>query len=241
MRSLLRSVVTEGTAKNAAVAGYAIGGKTGTSEKIDVFDENGRRVLDKIVSFVGIAPMDDPQYLVLAALDTPSRDCGTYLSGGAMAAPTVGAILGDLLPYLNVKKEAGAEQWVPLKDYRGLTKNEALKQAKDQKILIKTAGTEEKATAQIPLPGQNVPEGSEILLYFGEEPESSSVEMPDFRGMNRQQAGELAMSLGLYLEPRGNPDPASNVKVVSQSLGPGNIVPRGTNVILEFTDATVRD
>lgn len=105
MRELIRSVVTEGTAKNAAVAGFDIGGKTGTSEKIDVFDENGQRVLDKIVSFVGIAPMDDPEYLVLAALDTPSRQTGIYISGGVMAAPTVGAVFADILPYLGVEKK----------------------------------------------------------------------------------------------------------------------------------------
>ena len=58
MCKLLESVVTEGTAKNASVAGYSIGGKTGTSEKIDVLDENGNKTLDKIVSFVGVAPMD---------------------------------------------------------------------------------------------------------------------------------------------------------------------------------------
>ena len=104
MRALIRSVVTEGTAKNADVAGFAIGGKTGTSEKIDVFDDKGQRVLDKIVSFVGIATMDDPEYIVLAALDTPSRATGIYISGGVMAAPTVGAILADILPYLGVKK-----------------------------------------------------------------------------------------------------------------------------------------
>lgn len=104
MRTLIRSVVTVGTAKNADVAGFAIGGKTGTSEKIDVFDDKGQRVLDKIVSFVGIATMDDPEYIVLAALDTPSRATGIYISGGVMAAPTVGAILADILPYLGVKK-----------------------------------------------------------------------------------------------------------------------------------------
>lgn len=104
MRTLIRSVVTEGTAKNADVAGFAIGGKTGTSEKIDVFDDKGQRVLDKIVSFVGIATMDDPEYIVLAALDSPSRATGIYISGGVMAAPTVGAILADILPYLGVKK-----------------------------------------------------------------------------------------------------------------------------------------
>ena len=109
MRELIRSVVTEGTAKNAAVAGFSIGGKTGTSEKIDVFDENGQRVQDKIVSFVGIAPMEDPEYIVLAALDTPSRSTGIYISGGVMAAPTVGAILSDILPYLGVERTREGE------------------------------------------------------------------------------------------------------------------------------------
>ena len=65
MRTLIKSVVTDGTAKNASVAGYSIGGKTGTSEKIDVFDENGHRVQDKIVSFVGIAPMGTRSILCL--------------------------------------------------------------------------------------------------------------------------------------------------------------------------------
>ena len=109
MCQLLRSVVTEGTAKNAAVAGYSIGGKTGTSEKIDVFDENGQRVLDKIVSFVGVAPMEDPEYIVLVALDTPSRSTGMYISGGVMAAPTVGAVMADILPYLGVAREETEE------------------------------------------------------------------------------------------------------------------------------------
>ena len=90
MCSLIASVVEEGTAKNAKTPGYSVGGKTGTSEKIDVFDENGQRVTDKIVSFVGIAPMDDPEYIVLVTLDTPSRETGIYISGGVMAAPTVG-------------------------------------------------------------------------------------------------------------------------------------------------------
>ena len=110
MCTLLESVVTEGTAKNAAVAGYSIGGKTGTSEKIDVFDENGQRVLDKIVSFVGVAPMDNPEYIVLIALDTPSRETGIYISGGVMAAPTVGAVMGRILPYLGVPTNDNAAE-----------------------------------------------------------------------------------------------------------------------------------
>jgi stage V sporulation protein D (sporulation-specific penicillin-binding protein) len=131
MCQLIRSVVTEGTAKNAQVAGFAIGGKTGTSEKIDVFDENGQRVLDKIVSFVGIAPMDDPRYIVLVALDTPSRQTGIYISGGVMAAPTVGAVMGDILPYLGVEQSFSEDEiagkTVIVEDFSGLTAKEAEK------------------------------------------------------------------------------------------------------------------
>ena len=172
MCTLIESVVTEGTAKNAAVSGYSIGGKTGTSEKIDVFDENGQRVLDKIVSFVGIAPMDDPQYIVLVALDTPSRQTGIYISGGVMAAPTVGAVMADILPYLGVKKnETGqnaAAQRIPLEDVTGLTAEQAQQKLKQAGFTAVTEGFGQRVVTQIPLPGQQIPVGSQVLLYLGE-------------------------------------------------------------------------
>ena len=173
MCSLIESVVTEGTAKNAAVSGYSIGGKTGTSEKIDVFDKNGQRVLDKIVSFVGVAPMDDPQYIVLVALDTPSRQTGIYISGGVMAAPTVGAVMADILPYLGVKQsfssEDAAGQRVILEDMTGLTAQEAAKKLKQVGLEAVTEGIGQTVVSQIPLPGETVPGGSQVLLYLGME------------------------------------------------------------------------
>lgn len=172
MCALIESVVTEGTAKNAAVAGYSIGGKTGTSEKIDVFDENGQRVLDKIVSFVGLAPMDDPQYIVLVALDTPSRQTGIYISGGVMAAPTVGAVMADILPYLGVKqKETGDDasaRQIMLDDVTGMSAEEAQKKLKAAGLVGVTEGFGQTVVTQIPLPGQTVPVGSQVLLYLGE-------------------------------------------------------------------------
>ncbi len=141
MRELIRSVVTEGTAKNAQVAGFSIGGKTGTSEKIDVLDENGQPTLDKIVSFVGIAPMEDPEYIVLVALDTPSRSTGIYISGGVMAAPTVGAVMSDILPYLGVERTFSEEdiagKTVIMEDLTGLTSKEAEKKLKEQGSSVK--------------------------------------------------------------------------------------------------------
>ena len=169
MCGLMESVVTEGTAKNAAVAGFSIGGKTGTSEKIDVFDENGQRVLDKIVSFVGVAPMDDPQYIVLVALDTPSRSTGIYISGGVMAAPTVGAVMADILPYLGVTQTAeDAASWVTLEDVTGLSAQEAEKKLKSLGLTAVTEGFGTEVVTQIPIPGQSVQAGSQVLLYLGE-------------------------------------------------------------------------
>ncbi len=240
MRELIRSVVTEGTAKNAAVAGFSIGGKTGTSEKIDVFDENGQRVQDKIVSFVGIAPMEDPEYIVLAALDTPSRSTGIYISGGVMAAPTVGAIMADVLPYLGVQQQTEGEP-VLLEDFTGKTMKEVKALLKDKKVTVKAIGVEETVTGQLPAAGQIVQPGGEVLLYLGEPSPQRSVQVPDFRGMNRQQASDAAGQLGLFIKPIGCEDISPQVTVCSQSEKPGTEMSAGDTVTLQFADGTARD
>ena len=245
MRTLIESVVTEGTAKNAQVAGFSIGGKTGTSEKIDVFDENGQRVLDKIVSFVGIAPMNDPEYIVLVALDTPSRETGIYISGGVMAAPTVGAVMADILPYLGVERTfsetdpAGLE--IVMEDLTNLTAQDAERKLKDMGLQAKFSGTGETVTGQIPAAGQTVPGGSEVLLYLEQVPETAQVTVPDFTGMNRQQATDAAGALGLYVLVSGNADVSPGVTVTAQSVPKDTQVPTGTTITLEFTDTTARD
>ena len=245
MRTLIESVVTEGTAKNAKVAGFSIGGKTGTSEKIDVFDENGQRVQDKIVSFVGIAPMDDPEYIVLVALDTPSRQTGIYISGGVMAAPTVGAVMADILPYLGVSRSfseedvAGKKIVVP--DLRNLTEKGTQSTLKSMDLQARCSGTGETVTGQIPAPGQTVPGGSEVLVYLGQKPEQTLVTVPDFTGMNRQQAADAAGKLGLYLLVTGNDEISQQVTVTAQSEPKDSQVPLGTTITLTFADLTARD
>ena len=245
MLGLLESVVTEGTAKNAQVAGFSIGGKTGTSEKIDVFDENGQRVLDKIVSFVGVAPMEDPEYIVLVALDTPSRETGIYISGGVMAAPTVGAVMGDILPYLGVQthysQEDAAGQLFVMEDLTGLSAEEAAKLLQDRTLTARFSGEGDTVTGQIPAAGQSVPGGSQVLVYLGEAPEEDTVTVPDFTGMNRQQASDAAGRLGLYIQVAGNPEVSAAVTVTAQDLPAGTETAVGTTVRLEFTDTGARD
>ncbi len=245
MCSLIRSVVEEGTAKNASVSGFTIGGKTGTSEKIDVFDENGQRVLDKIVSFVGIAPMENPEYIVLVALDTPSRSTGIYISGGVMAAPTVGAVMADILPYLGVEQNYGPEEaagkTVILTDLTGLSAGETEKALKDAALTARFVGEGETVTGQIPAAGQSIPGGSEVLVYMGQQPEERTVAVPDFSGMNRQQAADAAGALGLYILVSGNDETAPNVLVTAQSVSAGKEVPVGTMITLTFTDTRAAD
>ena len=245
MCDLIRSVVEEGTAKNASVSGYDIGGKTGTSEKIDVFDENGQRVQDKIVSFVGIAPMDDPEYIVLVALDTPSRSTGLYISGGVMAAPTVGAVLSDILPYLGVEssytEEDAAGRTVVLQDMTNMTRKEAEALLKQEGLTALLEGDGETVTAQIPAAGKGVPGNSQVILYFGDEPQTRMVTVPDFTGMTRQQASDAAGLLGIYILATGNTDISPNVVVTAQSELPNTSVPTGTMITLQFTDTGAHD
>ena len=245
MCALLKSVVEEGTAKNAKVAGFSIGGKTGTSEKIDVLDDSGNKTLDKIVSFVGIAPMDDPEYIVLVALDTPSRSTGMYISGGVMAAPTVGAVMADILPYLGVQQSFAedelASRRVVMPDLTGMTAKDAGALLKEQGLTLQAVGAEETVTGQIPAAGQTVAGGSEVLAYFGEPTPEETVSVPDFSKMHRQQASEAAGKLGLYILITGNDEISPNVTVTWQDIPAGTTVKRGTTVTLRFSDTKAAD
>ena len=245
MRTLIQSVVEEGTAKNAQVAGFSIGGKTGTSEKIDVFDENGQRVLDKIVSFVGIAPMENPEYIVLVALDTPSRETGIYISGGVMAAPTVGAVMADILPYLGVEphysEDDAAGRQILVESLSGMSRAEAEMLLKKIELTATFVGTGETVTGQIPAAGQTVPGNTQVLVYLGEDAPDSKVAVPDFSGMDRAQAEEAAGKQGLHILVTGNDGKNANVVVTFQDTPPGTEVPLGTTIQLQFTDTGARD
>ena len=111
--------------------------------------------------------MGNPEYIVLVALDTPSRETGIYISGGVMAAPTVGAVLSDILPYLGVAKAAD-EGYAVLDDLTGLSPEEARAILNEKKLEALYAGEGGTVVSQIPQAGRQVPEGSQILLYLGQ-------------------------------------------------------------------------
>ena len=162
-----------------------------------------------------------------------------------MAAPTLGAVMADILPYLGVEKRfspedpAGAETEV--EDVCGLTAEDAARKLKASGLTARNLGSGETVTGQIPAPGERIPAGSQVLLYLREEPEERMVSVPDFTGMHRQQAAEAAGELGLYVLAAGNEEISPQVVVTAQNSEANTQVPRGTTIILTFTDITARD
>jgi stage V sporulation protein D (sporulation-specific penicillin-binding protein) len=184
--------------------------------------------------------MENPQYIVLVALDTPSRQTGIYISGGVMAAPTVGAVMSDILPYPGVTRQEEPEM-ISMPDLLGLTLKEAQKQLKSLGLEQLSLGGSEIITGQIPAAGEMIPKGSQVLLYLGEDPDETLITVPDFSGMTRQQASDAAGKLGLYILPAGNTDISPRIIATYQSIAPGMKVPVGTTITIKFTDTDIRD
>ena len=253
MRTLMEQVVTEGTASAARTPGYRVGGKTGTSEKLDECDENGQQVKDKIVSFVGVAPIDDPKYVVLVALDTPAYSensekytvHGMYISGGLMAAPTVRDIFLDILPYLGVEPDYGSEDirgvnfTVP--DVIGMDETEAGELLAEKTITYRVVGTGSVVTDQLPVAGSQVPGNSQIILYMGAEKQATRVEVPDFIGCSVADVNYLASNAGLYVQAKGTDRTDVYVLAAYQDIDPGTEVDRGTTITVEFSSTGASD
>lgn len=168
-----------------------------------------------------------------------------YISGGVMAAPTVGAVLEDILPYLEVSRSypegdpAGTVVTVP--ELTGLTRKEAEKALSDIGLTMMAVGEENAVTAQLPAPGEQLQGGSKMILYFGEKPEENTVKVPDFSGMTVAQANVAASDAGLCLMASGNPDLTLPLTVLYQNTAAGTEVSPGSLITLTFTDPTARD
>ncbi len=246
MCQLMESVVTDGTASNAQVVGYDIGGKTGTSEKMDVRDEEGRLVDDKIVSFVGVAPIDDPQYIVLVALDTPATSTGYYISGGVMAAPVVRDVFTDILPYLGVTPHYSEDDLhlvnMSMPNVVALTREEAEKSLAENHLQVRFVGEGDTVTDQIPSPGAEVPGNATVMVYLGEEKPTDLVTVPDLIGLTQYEANiTISNTGGLYLQMRGSTNQSGFVAVSGQSIPAGTQVERGTTITVELTDSSAGD
>lgn len=236
--SILEQVVgdpKDGTGRNAAVAGYRIGGKTGTSEKVNLEATTGQK--EYIVSFIGIAPADDPQIAILVLLDSPSNESGIYISGGQMAAPTVGKMFADILPYMGIKPEYSDDELKAIDkavpDVKGLSVTEAQEKLKDDGFECRIIGTGGVINTQLPAAGAIVAEGSRIIIYAGSSPSAGTEIMPDISNMSYSEARELLSSYGLFIHTNSPAAFADGRVIISQSVESGSGVKHGT--VIEVT------
>ena len=235
VRQCLEYVVAQGTGKNGQVAGYRIGGKTGTADKTET-----RNTTKEIVeSFMCFAPADDPQYIMLLTMDTPSRTTGTYPSGGNMVAPTASSIMAEILPYLGIEPDytaeemAGADTAVP---------NVVGKSAADAKTVLesagfscKTVGSGETVTDQTPAGGAIVPNNANIILYLGAEKSNAPCTVPNVVGKTAAQANQALTDAGLIMKVAGATSATSgNVFAISQDKEAGTELKAGSVVTVQF-------
>ena len=230
--SFLEGVVTEGSGKNSYVAGYRVGGKTGTSQKLAQSNADGVKRL--VASFCGVAPCDEAQLVCLVVLDEPNAP---VVYGGTLAAPVAGKIFADVLPYLGVEAVYTEEE---LKNIDIAVPSAVGKQIDDAKSLfessgisVKTVGNGEKVVRQLPSAGHLISRGGTVVLYT-DDIENTKVTVPDFSGYSISGANSLASQHQLNITLSGVTGENSGATAYSQSIAPGEKVDMGTIITVSF-------
>lgn len=245
VRECLEYVVSSGTGKNGQVTGYRIGGKTATSEIEKERDETGK-ITDTedryTASFIGVAPMDDPQIAVLVSInDLPES---VPHGGGAIAAPVVGRIMEDVLPYIGVtasyeeNESDRREQTVP--NVIGMTRDAADEALTNSGFEYIIHGEGETVTDQVPSSGIRIPASGRVILYMGEDKPTEQIEVPDVSGMDPDTCRDTLEEYGLYLKQRGvaTSQITGDTTASSQSPAAGTKVSIGSVITVEFSDTT---
>ena len=238
VRECLEWVVSDGGGRNGQVTGYRIGGKTGTADK------TGTK--DVVVSFMCFAPADDPQYIRLLTMDTPSRTTGTAVFGGTMVAPVASQIMSEILPLLGVEPDYTAEELVgadtTVPNVVGQTREAAEDRLADLGFTFRTVGDGDTVTDQTPAGGAIVPGNASIILYLGQEKPDTPCTVPNVVGKSASEANKAITNAGLIMKVTGTTTASSgNVYAITQSLPAGTEVAAGTVVTVQFGDNSVLD
>ena len=238
VRECLEYVVASGTGKNGQVAGYRIGGKTGTADK----GQTG----DVVVSFLCFAPADDPQVIMLITMDTPSRATGTYVSGGNMVAPTASTVMAEILPYLGIEPSYSAEELLGMDttvpNVIGSTVEQAKEKLKERALSYKIVGDGDTITDQTPAGGAIIPGKSTVILYASAAKPTDKCVVPHLLGKTPSEANTAATAAGLLIRFSGTTGSESSaIRVLSQSIDEGTEVEAGTVITVQLGDTSVTD
>lgn len=226
LKLVMETVVNDSGSK-AAVQGYRIGGKSGTSEK------QPRGNNKYIGSFVAAAPIDDPQIVVLVILDEPE---GESYYGGQTAAPVAGQIVEEILQYYNIEpsytEEEMAAMMTTVPDVTGKSLDEAKNSLTNSRLGARVIGSGTTITAQEPVAGTSLKEYSSVTIYTdGASTEENMVTVPDVVGKTATEVNKILTDIGLNAKVTGG---GNNQKSVSQEPAAGTKVPAGSAVTVAF-------
>ena len=210
VKSMMESVATVGTGKNGAVVGYSVGGKTGTSEPTESNKDEGY-----VASYVAISPIEDTQVVLLLTLYDPDPENKINgHQGGQVAGPVVSQMLTEILPYLGVPSDSTisdntvSSNLITVPDVRNKTVAEAEKILKDAGFKVKTYVDGDANTLlvsdQTPKPGVSLGKNSVIVLYGEGSSVSTSVTVPDLKGMNASEATNVLRQKNLNISIEGS-------------------------------------
>lgn len=230
-----------GYGRNAYVPGYHVGGKSGTSEKLNLLNTEGRE--EYISSFVAFAPANDPQIAVLVVLDEPVDDMEqNNRFGGRLAGPTVGGIMSAAVNVLGIEPDYEQSEMsrtsVQAPRVQGEAVTTAMGSLTTQGFTSKVIGNGATVLGQYPEVGTQMPYGGVVVLYTEEGVTQQTVGMPDLNGKSAQTAIETLKSLGLNVMLQGAPESGANVVVAEQSIPAGTELPLGYVVTLSLQDVS---
>lgn len=241
MRKLAEAVVNGGGGRNAYVPGFRIGGKTGTSQKVNKMNETGEQGL-YVASFLAIAPIDDPEIAFLLILDEPM---GESYYGGTICTTVSGSIMSEILPYLGYEPQYTAEELanmaikVPDLVDKDLTTAQAV--VRNSGLNITVVGSGDKVIGQMPEAGASIFKKGTVIVYTEEDITAEEVTVPNFIGLTAAGVNELAIKNGINVQFTGAAITVSGVTAYKQSIPAGDKVEKGTVVTVSFKDGTMVD
>lgn len=229
IKNMMESVVTNGTGQYAAVTGYSVGGKSGTSEPDPNKPEEGY-----VASFIAISPVENPEVIVLVMLKNPKA--GSH-QGGTICAPVASQILSEVLPHLGISSTSSketTEKLTAIPDVTSKNLSEARKSLESLgfTVILKANGENVTVTSQYPKAGTYLQTGSVICLYT-EGSEKTQKVVPDLKGKTAEQAKNSLLSLNLNISVEGDG------QVISQDILAGTSVEEGTIVTVTLKDEMV--
>lgn len=230
MREILQHVVESNKRQNCYIQGYEIGGKSGTSQKLDI--TGGEELY--VGSYCAFAPADDPEIIMLALVDQPM---GEKYYGSQVAAPICKEVLAEVLPYMGYFPVYTPEELeyvsVTVPSVQYYTVEEARKTLKELGFEVKIKGEGDTVLRQTPS-SVKIEHGGSVVLYTDDKEEVEKVTVPNLEGLTRQMAKETLEAYGLNLVSDGLDGDEYVFAQADQSYAPGTSVPIGTAIMVSF-------